>query len=79
MDDLDDFESLLRMARSVYERMKTYEALRGRPFPFHALFLGGLDLIESGLASQDLLEVAVGYLVLRDVVDRIRSESASQN
>ena len=38
-----------------------------------------LALIEDGLAEQDWLDVAVGYVMLKELLDEARAEQASRN
>lgn len=74
-----DFPELVRAARRVVEQMGETGLRLGLTFPMHVRFVTALEIIESGLASSDRLEVAVGYVMLRDLVDEIREEEASQN
>lgn len=66
-------------AKQVRRRMRETEAALGIFFPIHVRFLTAVELIEEGLARRDWLEVAVSYLILREVLDQLREDEASQN
>lgn len=74
-----DFEDLMKVARRIEQRMRETGLMLGLTFPMHVRFATALEIIESGLASSDRLEVAVGYVMLRDLVDELREEQASEN
>ena len=61
-------DDLLHAARCVRARMREHEAALGLVFPRHVRLAVAMDAIESGIAARRLLDVAVGYLMLREVL-----------
>jgi hypothetical protein len=76
---VSDLAGLMSVARKVEQRMHETGLMLGLTFPVHVRFATAMDIIESGLAASDRLEVAVGYVMLRDLVDEAREEQASEN
>jgi len=73
------FEELMDLARRVRRRMREVEAALGLTFTLPVRFRTALALIEDGLAEQDWLDVAVGYVMLKELLDEARAEQASRN
>lgn len=69
-----DDASLMDLARSVRQRMRAHEVSLGLVFPVHVRLQVALDAIEAGLTSGSALEVAVGYLMLLEL---LRGENES--
>jgi len=67
------------LARRVRRRMREVEAALGLTFTLPVRFRTALALIEDGLAEQDWLDVAVGYVMLKELLDEARAEQASRN
>lgn len=59
--------------------MRETEAALGLMFPQHVRFLVALDIIEAGLAERDRIDVAVGYVILRDLLDDHHADRADRN
>ena len=73
------FAELMDLARRVRRRMREVEAALGLTFTLPVRFRTALALIEDGLAEQDWLDVAVGYVMLKELLDEARAEQASRN
>jgi len=72
-------DPLMDIARQVRERMQVTEAALGLVFPLHVRFLAALEMIEEGVDERDWLEVAVGFMMLREIEHEVRAEQVSQN
>ena len=66
-----DGVTLMDLARSVRHRMRQHETALGLVFPERVRLQVALDAIEAGLTSGVALEVAVGYLMLRELFDEV--------
>ena len=73
------FAELMDLARRVRHRMREVEAALGLTFSLPIRFRTALALIEDGLAEHDWLDVAVGYVMLKELLDEARAEQASRN
>jgi len=73
------FEELMDLARRVRHRMREVEAVLGLTFSLPVRFRTALALIEDGLAEQDWLDMAVGYVMLKELLDEARADQASRN
>ena len=60
---------IIEVAKKVRARMRCVETTFGLIFPLEARLRVALDAIELGLATNQPLESAVGYLMLRDLLD----------
>lgn len=69
MNDTD----LMCLARATRRQMRDHEAALGLAFPLHVRLDVALDAIEAGLLSGCLLEAAVGYLMLKEVLEAAAS------
>ncbi|MGE4164091.1 MAG: hypothetical protein AB7G23_20380 [Vicinamibacterales bacterium] len=72
-----DGASLMGLARSVRQRMRAHEVSLGLVFPVHVRLQVALDAIEAGLTSGVALEVAVGYLMLCEVLGSPSADAGS--
>lgn len=72
---MDQFEKLIAEARHVREHMRECESIIRVTFPLHVRLEVALDAIAAGLASRCALETVVGYLMLRELVEAVRSEA----
>lgn len=79
MTDQDPFAALMDLARRVRRRMRTVEAALGLTFTIPVRFRTAMAILEEGLAQGDWLDVAVGYLMLKELVDEAQSDQASWN
>ena len=75
----DFFMELMDLARRVRHRMREVEAALGLTFTLPVRFRTALALLEDGLAEQDWLDVAVGYVMLKELLDEARADQASRN
>lgn|GEM_PF-1801263 len=75
----DFFRELMDLARRVRHRMREVEAALGLTFSLPVRFRTALALLEDGLAEQDWLDVAVGYVMLKELLDEARADQASRN
>ena len=75
----DFFRELMDLARRVRHRMREVEAALGLTFTLPVRFRTALALLEDGLAEQDWLDVAVGYVMLKELLDEARADQASRN
>lgn len=74
-----DYEELMARAAEARQRMRELEAATGLFFPFRVRLEVAIETIGDGLASACGLEVAVGYLMLRELVDEAGSAPAPLN
>lgn len=74
-----NFEELMTRADEVRRRMRELASATGLAFPLHVRLEVAIETIGTGLASGCALEVAVGYLMLRELVDEARAEPPAAN
>ncbi len=67
-----DFEELIAQGARARQHMKTLEASTGLSFPFEVRLDVAVETIGSALASGNALELALGYVMLRELVDETR-------
>lgn len=67
------------LARCVRRRMREVEAALGLTFSLPVRFRTALALLEDGLAEQDWLDVAVGYVMLGELLDEACVDGANRN
>jgi hypothetical protein len=68
------FDELMARASDVRQRMRELQSACGLTFPLHVRLEVAIDTIRAGLAHGCALEAAVGYLMLREVVDEAHAE-----
>ena len=67
-----DFEELIAQGARARQYMKTLEASTGLSFPFEVRLDVAVETIGAALASGNALELALGYVMLRELVDETR-------
>ncbi len=69
-----DGAGLLDLARRVRQQMRVHEVSLSLVFLARVRLQVALDAIEAGLTSGVMLEAAVGYLMLRELLDEIGAD-----
>lgn len=79
MNGPDHLSDLMDLARRVRQRMRAVEVSLGLTFTLPVRFRTAMAIIKDGLVQGDWLGVAVGYLMLQELMDQAQADQASRN